>query len=135
MKRKLLRLLRTYPLTLLCAVLVWYLCLLKPPSLRITHFVGSDKVAHVLMYLGLCGTLWWEYLRGPDQLSVARRVVCFVCLPVLMSGLIELLQEYATRHRSGDWYDLAANTLGILMAAALGRWVMPRLMKPRDGAK
>lgn len=129
------RLLRTYPLTLLCIVLVWYLCLLKPPSLRMSLFVGTDKVVHVLMYLGTCGVLWWEHLRHTLRVPSVRRTLCFIFLPVLMSGLIELLQEYATRHRSGDWHDLAANTLGVLLAAAWGRWWLPWLMRRRDGAK
>ena len=135
MKRRLVHFLRTFPLTLLCVALVWYLCLLKPPSLRVRHFADTDKVVHVLMYLGLCGTLWWEYLRSTFRLSVAHRLVWFVLLPVLMSGVIELLQEYATLYRSGDWRDLAANALGVLMGAAWGGWWLPWWMKRRNGAK
>ena len=123
MKRRLIHMLRTFPLTLLCVALVWYLCLLKPPSMRVSLFAGTDKVVHVLMYLGLCGTLWWEYHRSTYR------------LPVLMSGVIELLQEYATLYRSGDWRDLAANTLGVLMGAAWGAWWLPWWMKRRSGAK
>lgn len=129
------RILRTYPLTLLCVVQVWYLCLLKPPSLRVSLFAGTDKVVHVLMYLGTCGMLWWEHLRHTRRVPGRRHAMCFILLPVLMSGAIELLQEYATQHRSGDWLDLAANTLGVLLAAAGGRWLLPRLMRRRDGAK
>lgn len=129
------RLLRTYPLTLLCIVLVWYLCLLKPPSLRMSLFVGTDKVVHLLMYLGTCGMLWWEHLRHTRRVPSIRCTLGFILLPVLMSGFIELLQEYATRHRSGDWRDLAANTLGVLLAAAWGRWWLPWLNRRRDGAK
>ncbi|MBR6482163.1 MAG: VanZ family protein, partial [Bacteroidaceae bacterium] len=66
---------------------------------------------------------------------VLRRGLCFILLPVLMSGVIELLQEYATLYRSGDWRDLAANTLGVLMGAAWGAWWLPWWMKRRNGAK
>ena len=41
--------------------------------------------------------------------------------PVLMSGLIELLQAYCTDgRRSGDWIDLAANATGVTIAGLLG---------------
>ncbi len=52
-----------------------------------------------------------------------RRLVAFaVGAPILMSGLLELLQEYCTSARSGEWADLLANSLGTLLAA-VGAWV------------
>ena len=44
-------------------------------------------------------------------------------LPIAISGLLELLQEYATDCRSGDWYDFVANTLGVLTAAGVAALV------------
>jgi hypothetical protein len=42
-------------------------------------------------------------------------------MPVAMSGIIELLQEYCTGGaRSGEWLDLAANSAGITLAAVIG---------------
>ena len=51
-----------------------------------------------------------------------RRLLFLAWLsPILMSGLIELLQAYCTGGtRSGDWIDLAANAIGVTMAAVLG---------------
>jgi hypothetical protein len=38
-----------------------------------------------------------------------------------MSGLLELLQAYCTGdHRSGDWLDFAANSLGVILGTAIG---------------
>lgn len=42
-----------------------------------------------------------------------------VVLPILMSGAIELAQAYLTTCRSGDWWDFAANSLGVLLALGL----------------
>ena len=39
---------------------------------------------------------------GEERLSVR----------VLFSGMVELLQEYCTTYRGGDWLDFAANTTG-----------------------
>ncbi|WP_253952412.1 hypothetical protein [Xylanibacter muris] len=44
--------------------------------------------------------------------------------PVIMSGAIELLQEYCTNgRRSGDWLDFAANIAGVTIAAVFG-WIV-----------
>lgn len=40
-------------------------------------------------------------------------------LAVFLSGLIEILQEYLTEHRSGEWMDFLANSLGSLTALLL----------------
>jgi hypothetical protein len=39
----------------------------------------------------------------------------------VMSGVLELLQEYCTfGRRSGDWLDLAANATGVTLAVVIG---------------
>ena len=41
--------------------------------------------------------------------------------PILMSGVIEILQEYCTGgRRSGDWLDFAANSIGATVGAVAG---------------
>ena len=40
---------------------------------------------------------------------------------VIMGGVIELMQETLTACRSGDWMDFAADAIGALAGAALGR--------------
>ena len=54
--------LKRYPLTLLCAAVIWYLCLMRPPSVKLdfTNVPGFDKVVYVGMYAAMCGLLWFE---------------------------------------------------------------------------
>lgn len=113
--------LRRFPLTLFCVALIWYLCLFKPPSLGFRTFNGFDKMVHITMYLGTCGVFWFEYFRS--RLRLRRPVLLFVGVvtPVLMSGVIELAQEYFTTYRSGEWLDFAANSTGVVLAF-LGAW-------------
>ena len=50
--------------------------------------------------------------------------------PIIMSGILELLQEYCTGgHRNGDWLDLAANATGVTLAAILGLLML--LLRPK----
>ena len=91
-----------------------------------------DKIVHICMYLGMSGMLWLEFLRahqkGDSPLWHAW-VGAFVC-PVLFSGMVELLQEYCTTYRGGDWLDFAANTTGALIASLIGYFVLrPRMAK------
>lgn len=118
------KLLKRYPLTLLCVAAIWYLCFFKPPTTRLSHTPFIDKWVHIAMYAGTCTVLWWEYLRSHARRRGRGLLAWAVAAPILMSGLIELLQAGLTTTRSGDWWDLAANTIGVLLAAAVGRGLL-----------
>lgn len=108
-----------YPLTGVVTLAVWLLSLLPmPEQTPLDGFDFIDKWTHLVMYGGLTGTIWFEYLRRHRSQPVAWRR-CLMgagLLPVAMSGLLELLQEYATTYRSGEWFDLAANATGVALA-------------------
>ena len=57
-----------------------------------------------------------------------------IILPIIFSGIIELLQSYCTEHRGGDWLDLAANTTGVLLAALVGNYILrPIIWRKKKG--
>ena len=119
-KSSLQALVKRFPLTIVCVVLIWYLCLFRPPRVReLDDIVGFDKLVHISMYLGTCCVLWMEYFRAHCQWSLTKRAIIAVIAPICMSGFIELAQEYFTTYRSGDWADFAANSFGVLLALAL----------------
>ena len=95
--------LKKYPISLTIIAVVIYLSFFKPPSLEVGKIVGIDKVAHLCMYAGLSGMLWIEFLRNHckyDDVLWHAWIGAVLC-PVLMSGAIELLQEYCTTYRGG----------------------------------
>ena len=114
--------LKRYPLTLICIALTWYLCLVRVPSTPFADFENADKWAHVLMYFGTCSLLWFEYWRShkSGRVPVSHWLLAVAC-PILMSGAIELCQEYFTDCRSGDWRDFLANSIGVALAAGIGQ--------------
>lgn len=126
-----LRYIKTYPFSLLVILAIVYLSFFRPPSTELDTVPGFDKVVHICMYGGLSGMLWLEFIRSWRR----RRPPLWhawtgaFCCPVLFSGIIELLQEYATDHRSGDWLDFAANTTGALLASLLAYCWMKRRMR------
>lgn len=115
------RTLTRYPFTLICLAMLLFLSLFNPPSDGPQLALGVDKLVHFGMYFGTCATLWWEYVRRHRRLDVRRMGLCAVVLPVALGGALELVQEFATTWRGGDWADFLANSLGVLAAALLGR--------------
>ena len=53
-------------------------------------------------------------------------------LAVVFSGCVELLQEYCTTYRGGDWMDFAANTTGAVLASLIGYFIVrPRMLSKK----
>ena len=110
-----------YPFSICCIVLIWILSFFPFPEMEPLEEVPfADKWTHIVMYGGTCCVIWREYLR--NHLSLDGEKVWFYAwlLPILMSGVIELLQEYCTTYRGGEWLDLAANSTGVTLAAVYG---------------
>lgn len=118
---------RKYPLSCLFLAAIWILCFCYPPHTPLDDIAFIDKWTHIAMYAGTCTTIWIEYLRCHERTDRKRLFTWAWLAPVLMSGLIELLQAHCTGgRRSGDWLDFAANTAGATLAAVIGillaRW-------------
>ena len=118
----LLHFVRKYPFSVCLIALIWALSLMPYfPETPLDNVVLIDKWVHILMY-GLTFTvLWIEYTLKHNSPDYEKLFFWAWLAPVIMSGIIELLQEYCTFGcRSGEWLDLAANTIGITVAAVIG---------------
>ena len=80
------------------------------------------------MYGGTCSVVWYEYIRSHERLDARRLFLLAWLAPVLMSGVLELVQAYCTTNRSGEWLDFAANATGCTLGAAVGL-VMKRVSR------
>ena len=122
-----------YPLSCLCVAAIWVLCFCTPPHTPLDQVAFMDKWTHLVMYGGTCSVMWIEYLRCHRSPSLKRLFVFDWLAPVLMSGVIELLQAYCTGgRRSGDWYDFAANTTGAVIGAIVGLTFWSYLERKKD---
>lgn len=121
--------LKTYPLTLLTVAVICYLSFFTPPQTELDNISNIDKLVHTCMYGGLSIIIWWEYLKKHDTICWKRFIPISVVFPIMMSGIIELLQAYCTTNRSGEWLDFAANSLGVVLAFMAGNFVLRRIMK------
>lgn len=76
--------------------------------------------------------IWIEYLRSHFREQTRKIILWAIIAPILMSGIIELAQEYCTEARSGEWADFAANSTGVVLAALLGHFVLRRHIHPKN---
>ena len=120
--------LKKYPMTLLVILVICYLSFFKPPQTEMETIPGIDKLVHTCMYGGLCFLLWVEYLRTHREPNSRKMFWGGIILPIAMSGIIELLQSYCTEYRGGDWMDFAANSLGVILAAMVGYYLLRPLI-------
>jgi VanZ family protein len=108
---KLLSFAKRYPLSLLCIALIWYLSVWFVPfesPLNDVKFI--DKWTHFVMYGGFSFAVCYEHKRISWHT---------ILLPILMGGMIELAQAYLTTCRSGEWLDLLANSIGVVIGNTL----------------
>ncbi len=118
---KYIKLIRKYPLSCLCVVVIWFLCFCTPPHTPLDNVAFIDKWTHITMYAGTCLVIWYEFLKSHVKINKKILFLWAWLIPILMSGAIEILQEYCTGgRRSGDWLDFAANAFGATLAAVIG---------------
>ena len=111
---------RKYPLSLLCILLIGVLSLAPYfPETPLDDVAFIDKWTHLVMYGGTCTVIWWEYLRSHSALN-SRKLLITLAGMILLGGLMELLQAYCTTTRSGEWLDFWADSIGVLLGYAIG---------------
>ena len=120
--------LRKYPLSLITISIISDLSLFQPPQMTLTETPFMDKIAHICMYGGLGLIIWFEYLRRHPRLNKKQLINGAILVPFLFSGGIELIQEYGTTYRGGDWLDWLCNSIGILSAAFIGYYFLRPFM-------
>ncbi len=84
-------------------------------------FPGVDKVIHFIMYL----TLTFSLSAESGYRKILPHFTLFLIIPLVFvfSAMLELAQLLFTSSRTGDWFDLLANTGGILFAAVLSSFL------------
>ena len=113
---------RNYPFSMTCIAVVWVLSLVPFfPETPLDDIEFIDKWVHVVMYGGTCMVIWLEYLFKHKRYDYMKLFSWAWIAPVIMSGVLELLQEYCTfGHRNGDWLDFLANTTGCTVTGLIG---------------
>ena len=122
-----LTLLRRYPLSCCLIIGIWIACFMNVPDTPLSNISLIDKWTHFAMYSLTTMVIGFEILKNhrPKQdglwQQLRQQLVYTWLLPILMSGLIEILQAYCTGgRRSGEWLDFVANAIGATIGATIG---------------
>ncbi len=111
---------KQYPFSWILILIIWILSFCSPPHTPLDNVEFIDKWAHIVMYLSLSIVIWYEYIKSHKKIEKAKLFFFAWLFPILMSGLIEILQEYCTKGlRSGDLLDFAANSLGVTLGGII----------------
>ncbi len=72
-------------------------------------FDGADKIVHASLFALLTGTAIWAFGARP----------AYVLLLGTYAVLSEVVQALALPHRSGDWRDVVADLVGVVLVCVL----------------
>ena len=120
------QIIRKYPFSCVCIALIWILSLVPFfPETPLDDIDFIDKWVHIVMYGGTFTVLWIEYARKHNSADYEKLFFWAFLVPIVMGGILELLQEYCTGGcRNGDWLDFAANSTGVTLAAMIGLLIL-----------
>lgn len=119
--RKFCQFVKKYPLSVLCIILIWTLSFVPFfPETPFDDIQFIDKWTHLVMYGSTCSVIWYEYIRKHSALDKWKLFLLAWLAPIVMSGIIELMQEHCTTTRSGEWLDFLANSTGVTLAVPVG---------------
>lgn len=110
-----------YPFSCIIVIGTWILCFMTIPETPLSSVRFIDKWTHSLIYFVLGISISLEYLRNTKQPSPKFIIVWVWLMPIIMGGLIEVLQSYCTNgNRSGEWLDFFADAIGSTIAVLIG---------------
>ncbi len=120
--------LKTYPLSLLTVIAVIILSVIPFPEIKAAEDIPFiDKWVHFVMYGGVAFMIWIETAKEEKKKSKRKTMmhllVWGLIFPALLGGVLELVQEYLTTTRSGEWWDFAADSFGALLGTLAGMGV------------
>ena len=98
-------------LAVLWTSLIAVLCLVSFKKLPTVNLSEADKYVHSIFHL-VFTLLWFGYLR----LNTSKPIIKAFFLSLCYGIVIEIMQEVFTQTRQADLKDVAANSLGALIA-------------------
>lgn len=102
-----------------CTAAIAYLSLINLADTAVSEMGIGDKAMHAGAYFVLT-SLWisgWMKNTEKSNFLVKNLIICFLC--VIFGIFIEVLQDKMTTYRSFDYYDMLANSLGVIIAGIL----------------
>ena len=113
---------KKYYRTTLVLIIIFFLSTVSGDEVESVHLFrieNLDKVVHLLMYLFLSSILAFEIIKNNREYPLMKIIAIIVLVPLIYGGVLELVQEFFTETRSGEWADFAFDAFGILLSVPL----------------
>lgn len=88
----------------------------------------SDKFLHTFAYFVL---IWSWLLAFRNNQSIKSKLLIFICL-VVFGIILELFQGSMMLHRTADWLDVVANSIGLLVGLVTFKYVYQVIFNPKN---
>jgi len=105
-----------FAIALLWTGVIAYFCLEKASDLPGITIPNLDKCVHSFFHFGFT-LLWFLFFRKQLPSSTFGKLLLYSFFLSFVFGIsIEFLQEFYTKTRKGDVFDVIANTIGSVLA-------------------
>jgi VanZ family protein len=112
-----------YKETIIVALIIAYLSLIKEPIIRLPENVAfADKWEHLLAYIVLGAVLVVDLWRA--KVGIKCLWIVGLLVPILYGGLLEILQGAFCYPRTASWMDWMADGIGTIVGVSIvaGIW-------------
>jgi len=108
---------------------ILYLSFAPPSTFNgVPSFTYEDKLVHLLLYSGLTFILIFDFHKRNKHINIKSLSFLFICIftPILLGGLVEILQPIYFAPRTAEWFDwfsdIAGTLLGLFSARLLKKF-------------
>jgi len=113
--------------SIIVALIILYLSLASSETFKkvdIFNISFIDKIVHIGMYMGFMSVV---IVENRKSIKSNRQLILMALIPFSYGILMEVLQSTITTSRSASFYDVIANSAGILTSLLLWLWIKPHL--------
>lgn len=91
------------------------------PKSDIGFFPNSDKIYHLFAYFSLAISWLFSFLKKQNS----KFIIALGC--IIYGIIIEVLQNTLTTYRTGDYLDVLANTLGVVLGLVVFNLIFKKI--------
>ena len=124
--------LRTYWKSILIISGILYLSFAPPSEFKgIPSFENEDKLVHIIMYGGLTCVLMFDFRQYAKNNPLSSLAFILICLltPVILGGIVEILQPLYFAPRTAEWFDWFSDITGVLLGWLAMKLIVFRVFK------
>jgi len=113
-----LRFFKQYWKSMLFICILFYLSFAKPSTFKYApSFINIDKMVHVFLYFIFGVLLIVDFSKSNiEKSSQSIKILTTFVFPILIGGVIEILQEMYFKPRSAEWIDWFSDIFGIVLS-------------------